>query len=199
MENNNLNNELNGFSESLEHIICEESNFAQKKTEGDNGLVISINAPWGAGKTFFLNYFIDKLKKKKYNISSPDPEKKEEKKVCEVIRYNAWEDDYIDPFLSLVSQFCQEVDGLNTKDNFNNIKEATKILWEFIPECAKHIPKAGPIIGIYNDLKIIYRKIYYLFKNKKFDNQLKEYNKLKKARKKFRDALSPLCQDSCRL
>lgn len=55
---------------------------------GDRGTSLNINAPWGAGKTFFLNRFAKQLKQDGYNVAE----------------VNAWKDDHAeDPMLAVVS------------------------------------------------------------------------------------------------
>eukprot|EP00831_Metopus_contortus_P082681 TRINITY_DN8996_c0_g1_i3.p4 TRINITY_DN8996_c0_g1~~TRINITY_DN8996_c0_g1_i3.p4 ORF type:complete len:145 (+),score=23.08 TRINITY_DN8996_c0_g1_i3:144-578(+) len=59
-----------------------------------NSLVIALNSPWGAGKTSFINMWMNKFKKtpKKYNI----------------ITYNAWEnDDCPEAIVPLICSFNQ--------------------------------------------------------------------------------------------
>ena len=62
------------------------------KLEGNH--TIALDAPWGSGKSTFIDFMCEELDKKKDIY----------------ITYNAWENDYTDdPFLSLMSEFFEQV------------------------------------------------------------------------------------------
>ncbi|RBQ25545.1 MAG: hypothetical protein ALMCE001_01730 [Methanocorpusculum sp. MCE] len=90
---------LNSFEEDLLHRddLADYLSVYIKTTlpaVNTNSLVIALNSPWGAGKTSFINMWMNKFKKtpKKYNI----------------ITYNAWEnDDCPEAIVPLICSFNQ--------------------------------------------------------------------------------------------
>src|SRR5437868_3159267 len=79
---------LKPFSQKLERFLIVEHEFVE------GGLVIALNAPFGAGKTTFLSMWKSDLDKRKEADSTiPKP-----------IILNAWESDFCgDPLLSIVN------------------------------------------------------------------------------------------------
>jgi hypothetical protein len=66
----------------------------QAVLRGDKGTTINVNAPWGAGKTFFLSRFAEQLRR-------------EGKRVAEV---NAWRDDHAeDPIFAVMAAILKAV------------------------------------------------------------------------------------------
>jgi len=62
--------------------------------------VLSINSPWGTGKTTFINLWRKKLKQEKIYT----------------IYYNAWESDYShEPLLSFISEVNGQISAITTK------------------------------------------------------------------------------------
>ncbi|WP_110947757.1 KAP family P-loop NTPase fold protein [Pseudomonas bohemica] len=88
--------------------------------------VLNINAPWGAGKTFFLNNWM--LQEKTH-------------RAC--VYFNAWENDFTgDSFVSLVSAIrdqLQDIIGLPVK--------ADGIVQEFTQKAAKAMVAATPALA----------------------------------------------------
>lgn len=171
----NLNDELQPFSDLLEFLIMKNLYCASKKTYGDNGLVIALDAKWGGGKTTFLKMFKDKIlnpyeegREKEYihsydfskldNISRCDTGRnyritldKDEKKKVIIIEYNALENDYFDdPFTSLVGQFCDQFEILNQK-KLKTFKEKARklapLLTSLGSDIALNIASCIPIIS----------------------------------------------------
>lgn len=79
----------------------------------DDNYVIALDAPWGSGKTTLLELMEEDLEKD--NIA--------------YIKYNAWENDYLeDPFLSLISEFNKQVSEkkyLPIIGKLNSLKEVS--------------------------------------------------------------------------
>ncbi len=87
--------------------------------------VININAPWGSGKTFFLEKWFVDLKEKH-----------------PVVYFNAWKNDYSnDPLISIISCINKEIIPL--------LPESTKKIRttkNFLPSSGKMLKKLAPII-----------------------------------------------------
>jgi hypothetical protein len=87
--------------------------------------VININAPWGAGKTFFLKKWCDDVKE-----------------THPAVYFNAWENDYSnDPLISIISCINKEVSPLLSEsgDEINAAKS-------FLENSGKMMRKLAPII-----------------------------------------------------
>ena len=94
-------------------------------------LVLSLNAPWGSGKTTFVKLWKTYLKKEK-NINS--------------IYFSAWEDDFSkEPLVSIIGEIKKYLDenfetNSKIKDKFEKIKDLTgKVLKRSIPIALKGI------------------------------------------------------------
>lgn len=102
---------LGDFAERLEKYINVEHLFV------DESLVISLNAPFGAGKSTFLEMWKNKIDDGK-NYFDKNPT---------VVKINAWRDDYCgDPFISLVSSLI-EAFGIDSKEGNYLRKEIKKM------------------------------------------------------------------------
>lgn len=123
--------------------------------------VISINAPWGAGKTAFVNMWACSLTKKKY----------------QVLKFNVWETDYSNnPFVALSSELL----SIEGKGTVSGLKEkANKIA----PILANQIIKY--IVGVDINVNEIVECI-----REDPDDAVKEYLNTKKNIKEFKKALS---------
>lgn len=109
------------FATKLEAFLLTETEFV------DGSLVASLNAPFGSGKTTFIQMWKDHL----------DTRRTSDADVPRCILLNAWEDDYCgDPLLSLVDaiekEFSERTADKKTADRLDSVKEATKDLGWFI-------------------------------------------------------------------
>lgn len=110
-----------GFASKLEAFLLKEVEFV------DGSLVVSLNAPFGSGKTTFLRMWKTQLDSRR----GGDPD------VPMCILLNAWEDDYCgDPLLSLLDAIDQELaqrsTGTKPPSSLASVKEATKDLGWFM-------------------------------------------------------------------
>jgi hypothetical protein len=108
--------ELDGFCRNFERFLLTEHHFA------DDGLVVSLNAPFGCGKTTFLRMWAaDLLSRREENSGLPVP-----------VILNAWENDYCgDPLLAIASAFSKvidEVDVVQVEKKKQKFRNAAKIL-----------------------------------------------------------------------
>lgn len=88
--------------------------------------VLNINAPWGAGKTFFLNNWLMQEKGRR---------------AC--VYFNAWENDFTgDPFVSLVSVIREQL-----KETIGVTVKADTVVKDFTAKAAKAIVAATPVIA----------------------------------------------------
>ncbi len=129
---NNTNNEFNdllGREKLAENFL--------KVILTQNAKVYSINAPWGAGKTYFLKFIENSCKNHKVPF----------------IQYNIWETDYLDnPLKSILNEFLNliltlECDKYITKE-IKELAKQTKICTsqfiEFIKRFGFHFDYALP-------------------------------------------------------
>ena len=137
--------------------------------------VMAVDAPWGAGKTTFINLWYQHL----YN------------EHFAVVRFNAWENDFCnDPFIALLGELTP---GLSSQtEKFNNLMEvATEI---GLPIALKTLSCAtGGWVNISPQL----------FKEGKGDTggaeietRLKSYKEAKDAREKFKKELKSMVSPS---
>lgn len=111
-----------GFAGKLEAYLLTETQFVE------GSLVASLNAPFGSGKTTFLQMWKNHLDSRRENDAN----------IPMCILLNAWEDDYCgDPLLSLVDAIEQELskrasDDKKTKNSLSSVKEATRDLGWFM-------------------------------------------------------------------
>src|SRR6185369_6813478 len=79
---------LKPFSQKLEKFLMVEHDFVE------GSLVVSLDAPFGAGKTTFLSMWKSDLEKRRETEGT----------VPKTVMINAWESDYCgDPLLSIVN------------------------------------------------------------------------------------------------
>ncbi len=107
---------LTEFCRDLEAFIKTEQHFVE------GSLVVSLNAPFGSGKTQFLKMWVsDILKRREADASLPIP-----------VILNTWETDYCgDPLLAIVAELSKELEKhLPPKAGVSKIKEAAKdVAW----------------------------------------------------------------------
>jgi hypothetical protein len=100
---------LKPFSEKLEIFLIVEHDFVE------GSLVVSLSAPFGAGKTTFLSMWKSDLDKRRASDSA----------IPKVIKVNAWESDYSgDPLLSIVNGLIKSV---STDESATESKDAGKL------------------------------------------------------------------------
>ncbi len=103
------------FANKLEAFLITERGFV------DGSLVVSLNAPFGSGKTTFIHMWKNHL----------DGRQKSDLKAPQCILLNAWEDDCCDdPLLSLVDAIEKELQShgpdKQTKQRLDTLRDATK-------------------------------------------------------------------------
>lgn len=210
---NNLNPELNELLVMLEHLIASHADFMSEKDDNDKGLVIAVDGKHGSGKTTFLNLFIDRIEKEVRQgrekgyvyqsdfqrdtaVSFLEPIENSKKSILP-IWYDAWQnDDFDDPFLSLVGQISKEV-SIDTVE-LKSIKDiALEIAKRASKVCQKPIDKImDMMIGIKTeDVIKEYFNLAEEINKKNFDDQVDFYEKLEFKKQKFKSALSTLKAD----
>ena len=188
-DNNNKNQALDNKNQKLESFKNHITQFIKLQLDapirptGNTGLILSVNALFGSGKTFFLKHYEKTL---------------ESDEGVKTIYFDAWKVDNFDPLTGLIGQIC---------DSYN-IKPYTwyKALWVSI--CCKVLIKLSQLI-----LKLLSWKIHFiarlcsvdflsiakkLMKSIKkaqaagFGEKLNEYHKNKKIITSFQNELSIL-------
>lgn len=117
---------LKPFSEKLERFLMVEHDFV------DGSLVVSLNAPFGAGKSTFLSMW----------KADFDARRKSDPVVPKAIIINAWDNDYCgDPLLSIVSALIKAADGdgpKKTSEAADRLREAAKDVGWFVTGLANN-------------------------------------------------------------
>lgn len=200
----NLNNKLDQLNHYLEFLIHHMIGNFKNNSYQESGKVIAIDGAWGAGKTYFLDYFKKHIEKnggkiyeQEVNIlgSSTTGQNEpifqygkknneaEDYLECTIIQYNAWENDYFDdPFISLVGQTLKhfpEVNELISDNTIRTINAASMGILNGIRDT--------PILS---QLIKTAENVTALLTEKKLDNSLGEYLLLEENQKKFQEALS---------
>jgi hypothetical protein len=108
---------LKPFSERLERFLLVEHDFIE------GSLVVSLNAPFGSGKSTFLTMWQADLEKRRNDDTN----------VPLVVTLNAWESDYCgDPLLSVIAGLIKVTEDQGDKSKKSNpIREAAKDLGWF--------------------------------------------------------------------
>ena len=95
--------------------------------------VVALDAPWGYGKTTFLNMWAQWLR----NEGFP------------VVAFNAWKTDFTDqPFLALSAELVQELDAYTTVSMDQEVKAFTGTLKEAVQVVIPKLAKGIPVIGL---------------------------------------------------
>jgi len=119
---------LKSFGENLTNFLKVEHRYV------DDALVISLNAPFGAGKSTFLRMWVDSFSKEETSEEQPL-----------VLEINAWQDDYYNnPFVSLVTALCNKLQD-EDKATKRLRTAATKAAW-FMGGLGSQVAKK--IVGI---------------------------------------------------
>ncbi len=182
-EDNPYSNDVfrrNGYGESLYNLY---------KNLEDN-IVMCLDAPWGEGKTSFINMWISDLRNKGINC----------------IYYDAYSNDYCDdPFIS----FTSEIISLSEK-HFTEISSIQKNTYEFKDKAihiAKTILLSGAKIGIkaltanlinlsdidtLKDIKDAFNDETDQLFSKYIEKKISSYNDEKKSINNFKELLSKL-------
>ncbi|HYF81407.1 MAG TPA: P-loop NTPase fold protein [Clostridia bacterium] len=188
MEYNKLNFDVDDllkrktFVKNLMQVINE---WNQLKHENDS-LVISIDAPWGSGKSYLLNMW------KNWLISEENSDKK-----YAVTYYNAWENDDSDnAFIPLVYKL-QQMDVY--KENISlidNVKQRSK---DFLKSCAVALLKDGIKKAIGEETANLIGEGIDGATETEIENFFKQYSKYIEEKEKFRNALIDLIPESGKL
>lgn len=97
----NYNPDLYGFEFALDDLIFSKDSVKKgEKPTGNTALIIAIYAPWGSGKTFFINHYAKHLESKNNTIP---------------IVFNAWENDYFDPIVGLIGHLADKIEDSGQK------------------------------------------------------------------------------------
>lgn len=138
--------------------------------------VISINSPWGTGKTVFIKMWEQYLKNKNFAT----------------LYFNAWENDFSsEPLISLLSEIKDQLvkgndnDALKTTAN-NLLKKGRKILKYSLPVVSKVLIET--IFNLYN-IKDIGEDLAD-FASEKVEDKIKENTSTRAIQNEFRDLLT---------
>ncbi|NRH20485.1 hypothetical protein HOO68_00365 [Candidatus Gracilibacteria bacterium] len=159
-----------GFGKSLLNLIEHSEN---------ESLVISINAPWGEGKTHFLKMW------KNYLINE---------KTKKVIYFNSFKNDYLeDPFTALLGELVKEFEADKTTTR-KILDKGINVLKGILPLGGKigaRFILGGDIQGVENKLEeLVEGDIVEGIKN-----ALSEYTKHEDIVKAFRETLEDIIKD----
>ena len=91
-DNNNKNQALEPLEKNMTTLIKGEYEKSNRPTD-NTGLILSVNAPFGAGKTFFLKHYKQALTNEKH---------------VKTIYFNAWAVDNFDPLTGLIGKICTD-------------------------------------------------------------------------------------------
>lgn len=89
----------------------------------DGGFVLSIDSPWGTGKSTFIEMWVQKLTNEKQND--------EKQNNIFPIYFNAWENDFQDnPLIALIGELAKNLKGSYADLNINDLKKTSEKLFE---------------------------------------------------------------------
>ena len=136
----------------------------------DNGFVISIDSPWGTGKTTFIEMWKVLLEKEK-NI------------IC--VKFNAWDNDfYNDPLVSILENLSEAIE----EDIEKKVEHIAKDVYENIKS---NLKSKGKTL-VCDAIKAKTYGLIDISKEKNDDELLKKYNNLKEKSKKIKNGLIEL-------
>lgn len=143
-----------------------------------SGFVMALNNRWGDGKTFFVNRWRAKLKKKE---------------GFQVVYYNAWEDDYSENALvSIISEITEDIDSTDKKLLEKVLKKGTGIFVKSLPVLLKVAVKKLAGKDGYEDLATLIGEEM----GKPFQSLIDEYKNQKKTVEGFREALKDFVENA---
>lgn len=165
--------------EKIAQSLTEVINIESKK----HPLVLSIDAPWGLGKTSFIDMWGQKL------INNSDD--------FIVIKFDAWKNDYSDfPLQTIMSELLGQLKEFKEIKNIDNLKKKGVAL------CKAFVPAAGRlIIGIAAEhLRLKEAGAEFLNDIEEalvgsIEKRLTEYENHKNILSEFKEYLSEICQD----
>ena len=142
-----------------------------KNVNVDNGFVISIDSPWGTGKTTFIDMWKALLEKEEENI------------IC--VKFNAWDNDfYNDPLISILENLDEAID--------KDIEKITKNFAEDSWGNVKSNLKAKGKTLICDAIKAKTYGLIDISEEKKDDDLLKKHGNLKEKNRKIKNGLMEL-------
>ena len=100
----------------------------------DGPCILGIDAPWGAGKTTFLNIWEKYLGAKGFIV----------------VRFNAWENDFLkEPFVALSTEIIEELRRAGgVESGWRSLSgEATQVVMQALPSILGSIASNTPILG----------------------------------------------------
>ncbi|MDP0506942.1 MAG: P-loop NTPase fold protein [Fusobacterium sp. JB019] len=143
-----------------------------KNINVDNGFVISIDSPWGTGKTTFIDMWKALLEKDE-----------EENIIC--VKFNAWDNDfYNDPLISILENLDEAID----KDIEKITKNFAQDSWENVKSNLKTKGKAL----ICDAIKAKTHGLIDISGEEREDDLLKNYGNLKEKNGKIKKGLMEL-------
>ncbi len=137
----------------------------------DEGFVLALNNPWGAGKTTFVNMWRQKLINKGFTT----------------IYFNAWENDYNhDPLVAITGEF-KSLLNIDNKNSFNKIlKHGGKIIAASVPSIVMALASHyGLDKAVTSTLEAVADESFDVFKN-----ELEKYTERKDNISQFRSSLT---------
>lgn len=142
-----------------------------KNSEGS--FTLSINAPWGYGKTTFVKMWEASLQNEGYKT----------------IYFNAWETDFVaDPMMALIDGLR---DGFESADLPQEKLQKLSALWDVIIDIAALLPTPNAqMIG--GAAKAVKKGVCSLLKDK---NQLQKHQSYRQLIKDFKDQLTELAKE----
>ena len=133
--------------------------------------VLAIDAPWGHGKTTFLNMWAQWLRNKSFPV----------------VAFNAWKTDFTDqPFLALSAELVQELDAYTTVSMDQEVKAFTGTLKEAVQVVIPKLAKGIPVIGLASETALQLLPAF----------STDDYQAARKAIRQFEQALTDL---ACKL
>lgn len=171
-EDTPFENDQLGREEFIETLTSIVSNI-------DGPCIMSIDAPWGAGKTTFLKMWEVYLRGKNFVV----------------VNFNAWESDFLEePFVALSSEIIQELkEGRISNTLAVEVEslaiQAKQIIVQSLPTLASSVAGSLPIFGPLAGVIVKTTAERILSSHQKTQHSIKRFNcQLKRLAKKLSDA-----------